>query len=61
MKRTIEVDSEREYALNGYFKTEDGDLWLVSDVAPGYKPFDAELTCIWIGQPASQRQGVTPE
>jgi hypothetical protein len=48
---TLEVDSGETYELNGYFKTPDGRLFLICEVARGEAPIDTKLTAVWIDGP----------
>jgi hypothetical protein len=51
LKEVVQVETNREYQVNSYFQTEDGDLWEVAEVGPGQPPIDVELTAVWIGPP----------
>jgi hypothetical protein len=47
--RTVETETDQELCLNGYFRTDDGELWLIAEVLEGDGFKNAEITAIRIG------------
>lgn len=45
---TLITESDHRYVLNDYFDTDDGGVYLVSDVRRGSPPIDIELDALWI-------------
>jgi hypothetical protein len=48
---SVEVESDERYEVNGWFRTDDGGIYVIAQVAPGQPPIDVELTAVWIDGP----------
>jgi hypothetical protein len=48
---SVTVESVETYAVNGYFTSPDGSVYLIAEVRAGESPVDFELTAVWIDGP----------
>ena len=48
---SVTVESEETYAVNGYFTSTDGSVYLIAEVRAGESPVHVELTAVWIDGP----------